>query len=195
MQQVRLLAFPGSARRESFNRRLLRIMARGARAAGAEVTSLDPDEYEMPLYNGDIEANEGLPRAATELQQLFAAHDGFLLASPEYNGFLTPLVKNTLDWVSCPMADGSGRFGTAFMAGKPAGIASASPGALGGIRYLQLTRQYLSNLGFLVVPEQVGVSAAKEAFDEDGELRDARVRGSVEAVGAAVARLAAALKA
>lgn len=194
MQQVRLLAFPGSARRESFNRRLLQAMAHGARAAGAKVTLVEPNDYEMPLYNGDIEANEGLPPAATELQHLFAAHDGFLLASPEYNGFLTPLVKNTLDWVSCPMADGSGRFGTAFMEGKPAGIASASPGALGGIRSLQLTRQYLSNLGFLVVPEQVGVSGAKAAFDESGELRDTRVRESVEAVGAAVARLATALK-
>ncbi len=194
MQTVRLLAFPGSARRESFNRRLLHILIRGARAAGAEVTAIEPNEFVMPLYHGDIEANEGLPAAARSLQQLFAEHDGFLLASPEYNGFLTPLVKNTLDWVSCPLPDGSGRFGTDFMTGKPAGIVSASPGALGGIRSLQLTRQYLSNLGFLVVPEQVGIPGAREAFDEQGGLRDARQQRSVEAVGAAVARIALALK-
>jgi NAD(P)H-dependent FMN reductase len=194
MSSIRLLAMPGSARRESFNRRVLAIMIDGARRAGAEVTPFEPREHPLPLYDGDLEATEGLPPAAVRLQQLFAAHDGLLLASPEYNGFFTPLVKNTLDWLSRPLPDGSGRAGLVHVRGKPAGIASASPGRLGGIRSLQHTRQYLSNLGFLVVPGQVGVPNAAQAFAEDGTLHDEQLQASIEGIGRAVADLAARLK-
>lgn len=193
MPAVRLLAMPGSARRGSFNRLVLRVLVRGAERAGARVTLFEPREHPMPLYDGDLEATDGVPPAAARLQSLFADHDGLLLASPEYNGFFTPLVKNTLDWLSRPLADGSGRPGTVHVRGKPAGIVSASPGALGGIRSLQHTRQYLSNLGFLVVPDQVGLPKADQAFDEAGELRDERLRASIEKVGAAAAQLAARL--
>jgi len=195
MPVVRLLAMPGSARRDSWNRRVLTVLAGGAERAGAEVTLYEPREHPLPLYDGDLEASDGLPPAAARLQELFAAHDGLLLASPEYNGFFTPLVKNTLDWLSRPLPDGSGRAGTIHVRGKPAGIVSASPGALGGIRSLQHTRQYLSNLGFLVVPEQAGVPRADTLFAADGTLTDERLRRSVEAVGAAVATLAARLRA
>jgi NAD(P)H-dependent FMN reductase len=195
MPAIRLLAMPGSARRDSWNRRVLTVLAQGAERAGARVTSFEPREHPLPLYDGDLESSDGLPPAAAHLQALFAEHDGLLLASPEYNGFFTPLVKNTLDWLSRPLPDGSGRPGTIHVRGKPAGIVSASPGALGGIRSLQHTRQYLSNLGFLVVPEQVGVPRADSAFAADGTLTDERLRRSVEAVGAAVATLAARLRA
>lgn len=195
MSQIRLLAMPGSARSDSYNRRVLRIMMRGARAAGADVTLLEPRDHVLPLYDGDLEASAGLPAAAAELQQLFAAHDGFLLASPEYNGFFTPLVKNTLDWLSRPLPDGSGQPGTAHVRGKPAGIASASPGAMAGIRSLQHTRLYLSNLGFVVVPQQAGVPHMATAFDADGEVIDKALRTAVEGVGAAVTTLARQLKA
>jgi NAD(P)H-dependent FMN reductase len=195
MPAIRLLAMPGSARRDSWNRRVLAVLAQGAERAGAQVTLFEPREHPLPLYDGDLEASDGLPPAAARLQALFAEHDGLLLASPEYNGFFTPLVKNTLDWLSRPLPDGSGRPGTIHVRGKPAGIVSASPGALGGIRSLQHTRQYLSNLGFLVVPEQVGVPRADSAFAADGTLTDERLRRSVEAVGAAVATLAARLRA
>jgi len=195
MPAIRLLAMPGSARRDSWNRRVLAVLAGGAERAGAQVTLFEPRAAPLPLYDGDLEASDGLPPAAARLQALFAEHDGLLLASPEYNGFFTPLVKNTLDWLSRPLPDGSGRPGTIHVRGKPAGIVSASPGALGGIRSLQHTRQYLSNLGFLVVPEQVGVPRADRAFAADGTLTDERLRRSVEAVGAAVATLAARLRA
>ncbi len=190
MPTVRILAMPGSARRASHNRRLLRVMIAGAEQAGAEVSVFEPNDHPMPLYHGDLEETEGLPPAAARLQGLFAAHDGFLLATPEYNGFFPPLVKNTLDWLSRPLPDGSGRPGTIHVRGKPAGIASASPGALGGIRALQHTRQYLSNLGFLLAPEQIGIPHADKAFDAAGALTDERLRKAAEGVGAAVVRLA-----
>lgn len=187
---VKLLAFAGSGRRDSLNRKLLQLAVASARAQGAEVTVLELKADTLPLYDGDLEAAEGIPPAAARLQALFAEHHGLLLATPEYNGFFPPLVKNTFDWLSRPLPDGSGKPGTVHVRGKPAGIVAASPGALGGIRSLQHTRQYLSNLGFLVVPDQVGVPKADTAFDAEGQLHDARVRTSVEAVGAAVARLA-----
>lgn len=195
MPPVKLLAMPGSARRDSLNRRLLKVLVRGAEKAGAEVTVFDPREHPMPLYDGDLETDEGLPPAAARLQAMFAEHHGLLLATPEYNGFFPPLVKNSFDWLSRPLPDGSGRPGTVHVRGKPAGIVAASPGALGGIRSLQHTRQYLSNLGFLVVPEQVGIPKADTLLDASGALADERLRASVEAVGAAVARLAGRLAA
>lgn len=190
MHPVKLLAMPGSARRDSLNRRLLQVLVHGAELAGAEVTLFDPREHPMPLYDGDLETEQGIPPAAAHLQALFAEHHGLLLATPEYNGFFPPLVKNSFDWLSRPLPDGSGRPGTVHVRGKPAGIVAASPGALGGIRALQHTRQYLANLGFLVVPEQVGVPKADAVLDAAGGLADERLRSSVEAVGAAVARLA-----
>lgn len=195
MPPVKLLAMPGSARRDSLNRRLLKVLVLGAEKAGAEVTLFDPREHPMPLYDGDLETDEGLPPAAARLQAMFAEHHGLLLATPEYNGFFPPLVKNSFDWLSRPLPDGSGRPGTVHVRGKPAGIVAASPGALGGIRSLQHTRQYLSNLGFLVVPEQAGVPKADTLLDASGALADERLRASVEAVGAAVARLAGRLAA
>lgn len=193
MSEIRLLAMCGSARRDSHNRRLIHVLARGAEAAGARVTVIEPREFVLPLYDGDLEAEEGLPSAAAALQRLFAEHHGLLLATPEYNGFFPPLLKNTFDWISRPLADGSDRPGTVHLRGKPAGIAAASPGALGGIRALQHTRQYLANLGFLVVPAQVGVARAHEAFDATGDLHDAAQRAAVAGIGAAVAELAARL--
>lgn len=195
MPPVKLLAMPGSARHDSLNRRLLKVLVHGAEKAGAEVTLFDPREHPMPLYDGDLETDEGLPPAAARLQAMFAEHHGLLVATPEYNGFFPPLVKNSFDWLSRPLPDGSGRPGTVHVRGKPAGIVAASPGALGGIRSLQHTRQYLSNLGFLVVPEQVGIPKADTLLDASGGLADERLRASVEAVGAAVARLAGRLAA
>ncbi|SEP61361.1 NAD(P)H-dependent FMN reductase [Ectothiorhodospira magna] len=194
MSKPCLLALSGSARRDSLNGKVLAVMACGAEVAGAEVRVVSLGEYPLPIYDGDLEDAQGLPDNAARLQQLFADHDGLLLTSPEYNGFFTPLLKNALDWVSRPLPDGSGQPGTVHVRGKPAGIAAASPGGLGGLRSLQHTRQYLANLGFLVVPEQMGVGQAGQAFTDGGELRDEDVRKGVEGVGAAVARLAMAVR-
>ncbi len=189
---VRLLAFAGSLRRESFNRRLIRTLARGAGEAGAAVMLIDLRDYLLPVYDGDLEA-EGMPDAVRELQTLMAAHDGLLIATPEYNGSMPALVKNTLDWISRPLPDG--RSGTALFRGKVAGICSASPGALGGIRSLIVLRDALAKLGLWVAPSQVAVGRADGAFDDAGEMTDARQRSAVMAVGAEVVAAAAAFAA
>lgn len=189
---IRLLAFAGSLRQESYNRRLVRTLVEGAEQAGAEVTLLDLREHALPVYDGDIEA-EGMPEAVRVLQRLLAEHHGLLISTPEYNGSMPALVKNTLDWISRPMADG--RSGTTLFRGKPAGICSASPGPLGGIRSLIVLRDALGKLGLWVAPSQVAVGRADSAFDADGRLVDERQRSSVLAVAAEVVRLAVALQA
>jgi NAD(P)H-dependent FMN reductase len=193
MTRTRLLALCGSARQDSFNRLALAVAIKGAKNAGADVTFVEPRDFVMPLYDGDLEASEGLPEAAVRLQRLFAEHDGVIVATPEYNGFFTPLLKNTLDWVSRPLPDASGKPGTIHLRGKAAGLVTASPGALGGIRAMQHARLYLSNLGLIVVPEQAAVAAANKVLGADGSIADDRTRDMLEGVGVAVCNLANAI--
>lgn len=184
---VRLFAFAGSLRHASHNRRLLGELADGARTAGAEVDVVDLREFALPLYDAGIEA-EGMPAAVRALQQRLAACQGLLVATPEYNGSVPALVKNTLDWISRPQADGGD--GVALFRGKVAGICSASPGPLGGIRSLLVLRDTLAKLGLWVVPQQVAVGRAESAFDAEGRLVDARQRQSVHAVATECVRAA-----
>jgi chromate reductase, NAD(P)H dehydrogenase (quinone) len=186
---VQLLAFCGSARKESGNRRLLALAVKAARAAGAEVTEFDLRADLLPLYDGDLEAQHGLPQAARDLKQLFAAHDGFLIASPEYNGFFPPLLKNALDWVSRPAPDLPAPY-----AGKTAGLLAASPGALGGIRCLPHLRLLLSNLGVTVSPAQMALGRADQAFAADGSLAEANQQSMLDKTVADLIRLTAAVK-
>ncbi len=186
MSQPRILAFAGSTRRASFNRKLIRIAARGAEQAGAEVTLIELSDYPLPLYNGDLEAESGLPEQAMTLKRLFLDHQGLLLACPEYNSSITPLLKNTLDWVS-RRAEGEGPL--ACYKGKVVGLLSASNGALGGLRGLVHVRAILGNIGCLVLPEQRAISGAATAFDEQGELRDADQRRQIEQIGTRLAEL------
>ena len=186
---VRLLAFSGSARKESFNRRLLAAAVRSARAAGAQVAELDLRSDLLPIYDGDLEANHGLPAAALELKAQFASHDGFLIASPEYNGFFPPLLKNTLDWVSRPAPNAPSPY-----AGKAAGLLAASPGALGGIRCLPHLRLLLTNLGVTVSPAQLALGRADQAFAGDGSLTDANQQKMLDVVVADLIRLTAAIR-
>jgi chromate reductase len=178
----RILAFSGSARRESLNRRLLAVTAAAVQQAGGVVTLLDLNDYELPLYHGDLEQAKGLPPAAARLVGQIKAHDGLLVASPEYNSFITPLLKNTLDW--CTRADDDP------FPGRAAAVVSASPGAYGAIRSLQHARHLLLHLGCHVVPSQCSLPRAHEAFDEAGALKDKRSRDAVEAVAVDLVRLA-----
>ena len=184
--QPRVLAFAGSTRTDSFNVKLVNIAAEGAREAGAEVTVLNLKDFPMPLFNQDLEAAEGPPEQATRLKGIMLAHEGLLIASPEYNSSISPLLKNTIDWVSRP-ADGEPML--AVYRDKVAAVMSASPGGLGGLRGLVHLRSILSNMGVLVIPDQVAVTQAHSAFDDHGNLLDAKRQTSVQGLGRSVVKL------
>jgi chromate reductase len=183
MATPRILTFAGSTRRASFNRQLASFAARFVKEAGGEATVVELSDYPMPLFNGDLEAESGLPEATTRLKALMREHHGFLIASPEYNSSITPLLKNTIDWCSRPSP-------TECYAGKVAGLMAASPGALGGLRGLVTVRSILSNIGVIVVPQQVAIAKASEAFDSNGAVKDERHAAQVRDVAFAVTKLA-----
>ncbi|CAB3806040.1 NAD(P)H-dependent FMN reductase [Paraburkholderia ultramafica] len=188
---IRILALSGSSRRDSLNWKLLGIAARGALNAGAEVTPVRLADFELPLYDQDLEAEQGLPDGAKALQTLVARHDALLIATPEYNGGYTALLKNAIDWISRPREDGSP--GVALLAGKVTALLSASPGQLGGIRSQTGIRAVLDKLGMLVIPEAFALSIAHEAFDAEGQLKDKNAERLVSGVGAALYRTASRL--
>ena len=189
----KILAFAGSTRTESFNKKLIRIAANGARSAGAEVTLIDLRDFALPLFDGDLEDSQGLPENAKKLKQLFLAHDGLLVSSPEYNSGISGVLKNTIDWVSRTETDDEKPL--ACFAGKVATLMAASPGALGGLRGLVQVRAILGNIKVLVLPDQIAVSKAYEAFNLDGSLKDAKQHAAVEKLGATLATTLAKLKA
>ena len=172
MSTPKIAAFAGSLRAGSFNKKLLTLAADAARAAGAEVTIIDLRELALPLFDEDLEAASGLPEGAKKLKALLRASDGFLIASPEYNSSVTGALKNAIDWASRSEADGEPPL--AAYRGKAAALFSASPGALGGLRGLVTLRSILGNIGVIVAPDQVCIGAAHEAFDDAGQLKDAR---------------------
>ena len=182
---IKILAFAGSLRSGSFNKKLVRIAAQGARAAGAEVTEIDLRDIALPLYDGDIEREQGLPPNAKRFKRLLIEHNGILIGSPEYNTAITAVLKNAIDWASRTEAGESAL--TAFK-GKVGGLMSASPGNFGGVRSLAMLRAILSNLGVIVVPTQLGIARANEAFDADGNLQDERQRETIHSIGAEVVR-------
>jgi len=187
-----ILAWAGSNRRDSFNRKLLRIAAQGAEDAGAKVTLLDLRDFPLPLYDAEMEAAEGLPEPATRLKRLMVEHDGFLIASPEYNSSISPLLKNTIDWVSRPVANEPPL--VAFQ-NKLATLMSASPGGLGGLRGLVHVRSILGNIGVIVLPGQLAVAKAHEAFAPDGSLADPKQQAAAKGLGDALAKFLAKVKA
>jgi NAD(P)H-dependent FMN reductase len=185
---IKILAVSGSSRRDSLNQKLLNVAALGARKAGADVTPIRLTDYGLPLYDADIEAEHGLPEGARTLQALVAKHDALLIATPEYNGGYTALLKNAIDWISRPREDGSS--GLALLAGKVAALVSASPGQLGGLRSQTGMRAVLDKLGMLVIPEAFALSIAHEAFDATGNLKDQNAERLVLGVSAALYRIA-----
>lgn len=169
MANTRILAFAGSARKDSWNKKLVKIAAEGARAAGAEVTYLDFRDLPLPLYDEDLEAAEGLPANALKLKDLMKAHQGFLIACPEYNSSITPLLKNAIDWASRPVPSEPS---LVCFKEKVVVLMSASPGGLGGLRGLVHVRSILGSIGVLVLPDQKAIGGAYQAFDENGNLKD-----------------------
>jgi chromate reductase len=175
----RILAFAGSARRDSYNKKLIRIAAEAAKTAGAEVTLIDLADYPLPIMDEDVE-KAGFPENATKLKQLFLEHDGLLISCPEYNSSITPLLKNTIDWVSRSQPNEPR---LAAYINKVAVLMAASPGGLGGLRGLVHVRSILQNIGVIVLPDQRALSQAHQAFDEAGNLKDEPMQHGVEALG------------
>lgn len=189
MTAPKIVALAGSLRKDSYNKRLVKIAAEGARKAGAEVTFLDLRDYPLPVFDEDLEA-EGTPENALKLKEFLLAQQGLLISAPEYNSSITAALKNVLDWVSRPIP---GKPRLACYVDKVAGIMAASPGALGGLRGLVHVRAILSNVGVLVLPEQTAIPLAHEAFDDHGNLKDPAKQKEVEAIGAKLARTIARL--
>ncbi len=177
----KILAFSGSARKESFNQRMVAIAARGAEAAGADVTLVNLADYPMPIFDQDLEADQGIPEEALAFKQLMIEADGFLIASPEYNSAFSPLLKNAIDWAS--RAASKEESPMLAYKNKAAAIMAASPGGLGGMRGLVFLRMLLGNLGVLVIPEQQTLPSAFKAFNEDGSLVDSKKQEAVAALG------------
>jgi chromate reductase, NAD(P)H dehydrogenase (quinone) len=175
----RILAFSGSIRRDSLNRMLIRAAADAAQAAGGDVMLIDLADYPLPLYNGDLEDKDGLPDNALRLKALFKEHDALLIASPEYNSSIPPLLKNAIDWVS---REWQGESGLVPYQNKVAAILAASPGVFGGMRMLPHLRQVLNTLGVMVLPGQFSLAHADKAFDEEnGALKSpARMHALVQ---------------
>ncbi len=181
-----ILVIAGSARRDSHARRLARGCLAPLEAAGAQVNLIELADYPAPLYHGDLEAESGLPECIVRLQQQLAASDGLLVVSPEYNGSITPLLKNTLDWCSRPNPADPARSGLAVYAGRAAALVGSSPGALGGLRALFHVRDILGYLGLQVIPQQLAVGRAAEAVGADGRLTDPGQQATLDKLAAAL---------
>lgn len=188
---AKILAFAGSTRKESFNRRLLEVVAEGARGAGAEVKLVNLADFPMPLFNEDDESASGMPDKVLEFREWMKWADGFLMACPEYNSSFTPLWKNTIDWASRPRA---GERALECFRGKVTGLAAASAGYFGGYRGLQQVRYVLGNIGVVVLPDMFSLPRAHEAFNADGSMKDAKQAEAAMSIGRSVAEFIAAKK-
>ncbi len=186
MPKPKILAFAGSTREESYNKKLVKIAIEGARLAGAEVTYLDLRDLPMPLYDGDLEEKEGLPENAVKFKTLLLSHQGLLISSPEYNSSISGVLKNSIDWASRSVP---GEAPLACFTNKVVALLSASPGALGGLRGLVHVRSILGNIKVLVLPDQIAISKADESFNPDGSLKDAKKQAAVQNIGSQLAKI------
>ncbi|NOQ13759.1 MAG: FMN reductase, partial [Methyloprofundus sp.] len=173
------------SRKESFNQKLVKIAASGASQQGASLTIINLADFPMPIFNQDLEQEQGMPESARQLKQLMIEHDGFLIASPEYNSAFTPLLKNTLDWVSRAESDDEPPL--AAYHGKIAAIMATSPGPLGGLRGLVFLRMLLANMGVIVLPDQRAIPKTFKAFNDKGLLLDDAQQSSILSLGSQLA--------
>ena len=185
---AKLLAFSGSLRSGSYNQTALKEAVKGAEAAGADVTLVDLKDYIAPLFSEDLEAESGIPSQAQAFKELMIAHDGILLASPEYNGCFTAALKNAFDWAS--RATGEEKMMAAFR-GKSAVLMAASPGALGGMRGLAMTRTLLAQLGMTVHATQLTLGKFSSLLDDAGNLVDEKALEKCHKHGALAAKFTA----
>jgi NAD(P)H-dependent FMN reductase len=173
MPHPKILVIPGSHRNRSHNARLAALAAKELTLADADVSLISLFDYSMPLYDADHEVVSGPPPNAVKLKKMMAAHQGIFIASPEYNASISPLLKNAIDWVS--RVRERNELPYAAFHGRVFALGSASPDMLGGARGLLALRQVLElGCGALVIPEQVVVPNAENAFDDLDNLKDAR---------------------
>ena len=178
---VKILAFAGSLRKNSYNKRVLNVAVEGAKNAGGNVTVIDLADYPMAIYNADDHETNGLDPNGLRFQEILKDHDGLLISSPEYNASLPGGLKNAIDWASRK----SEKFamGEVFK-GKTAAMITASPGSFGGIRCLSHLRGVLSILGVNVLPSEIAVTFAADKFDGDGtEMTDEKMMHILESLG------------
>jgi NAD(P)H-dependent FMN reductase len=177
-KKPKILALAGSLRKDSYNKKLVKIAAAAAEQAGAQVTYIDLADYPMPIFDEDLEAKSGIPENGLKLKKLMEAADGLIIASPEYNSSLSAALKNFIDWVS-RQKDKEDKFLSAFNH-KTALILSASPGPLGGLRGLVHLRSILGNINVHVLPGQKSIVSAFQAFDESGNLKNEKDQNEVK---------------
>ena len=180
MSSKKILFLSGSTRKGSFNSVLAKAACEFAKTQNIDAEYIDLSDYELPLFNEDEEEERGVPGNAKRLKQKFIEADGYFIASPEYNGSITPLLNNTLDWLSRAHQENEPRL--AAYSNKAAAIGAASPGGFGGMRALVPLRLLLSNLGVNTVGKQIAIGAAHEAFDERGKLKSERYQGMLEEI-------------
>lgn len=183
-QKPKILAFAGSLRKDSFNKKMIKVAVKGAEDAGADVTLIDLKDYPLPIYDQDLEDAKGLPENALKLKELFLKNDGFLIACPEYNSSISGVLKNVIDWVSRP-APGEESYLCCFN-GKVVVIMSASPGNLGGMRGLVHVRSIFGNINSIVLPNQKSIPNADKVFDAAGKIQDAKLDKEVMNLGQAL---------
>ena len=179
-----IVGVSGSARAGSFNRLVLDHALNHAKSLGAEVEIVQMDADTFPNYCEDLESKEGRPAALDEIRRLCVRADGFIIASPEYNGGPTGILKNFIDWVSRPSEHAPG---VPFRE-KPVGLLSVSPGRLGGIKGIQCLRMILSHLGMHISGKEFAFALAKEKT-KDGKITDEFMAGEVDAVAARLVEL------
>ena len=169
MSALKILVIPGSLRTGSLNARLAAAAAYEFAQADAEVTRISLGDFPLPIYDGDLQAKSGVPKHAVNLKRMMAAHHGVLIVTPEYNSSVPPLVKNTIDWVT-RVQDASEARGQVFRE-TPFAIAAASGGRLGGTRALAALRLILSACHATVIPNQLALSFADQAYDDMDRLK------------------------
>jgi chromate reductase len=167
--ELKVLAFAGSTRSDSCNKKLVREAAEKAEGMGAKVTVIDLRDFPMPLYDADLEVKEGMPEAAKKLRRIMLEHDAMIIASPEYNASMPAVLKNALDWTS---RTEDGKASKAAYKDKKIAIMSATPGRRGGVRALSHLRLVLEDLGGIVVPTQVEIPKVFENTSEKEERKN-----------------------
>lgn len=174
----KILVFAGSVRSGAFSGRAADVAQKTLAMQGGEVTRISLADYPLPIMDEDLEREHGIPENAVRAARHIAAHDGVLIATPEYNGSIPPLLKNTVDWVSRVRHDGRNPFRP--LEGKPVGLCSSSRGRYGGIRAIAHLRAVLVRCRMEVVSPECSVPEGERAFDENGEFSDKRMQQSME---------------